>query len=206
MTAVFGFCTLARFVTTKALLDVEPVIANSAAPYFDSEWFDLVLSRIGRTDAKAPQIGFYYVYYPVGHATNDYITGDPKMFSDYRERFVIQSKKAAEVVAEIQRHIEKNDPNSIVMIFGDHGVKISRTVDREKSREFWVQDNHAVLISILDTKNACARPDLGVYNKTFSTAGRVVASVIRCLSVNPERLDQAVNFGGAYDFKDFLYE
>lgn len=204
--AAFGFCTLAKFVTTKALLDVAPVIANSAAPYFDSEWFDLVLSRIGRTDAKGPRIGFYYVYYPVGHAPNDYITGDQKMFSEYRDRFVIQSKKAAEVVTDIQRHVEKTDPNSIVMIFGDHGAKISRTVDREQFREFWVQDNYAVLISILDTENTCARPDLGVYNKTFSTAGRVVASVIRCLSVNPDRLDQAANFGGAYDFDDFLYE
>jgi len=199
-----GFCNLRVFLTTSKLFDLEPVLKDAKSPYFDSAWHQYVISQIKAGVSGPPKFRFYYYYYPIGHASNDFISFDKGMMKAYGERLEIQATKAAEVFRELSDSILQFDPNSIVLIFGDHGTKISRTAGWQQHTEFWVQDNHAVSMAILKTENVCARPDLTRYNQKYYTAGRVVASIFRCISENPDKLDAMVNFRDKFDFEKYL--
>jgi hypothetical protein len=202
---VFGFCTLDRFFATEALLDEEAVIADPDAVYFDSHWHDLVLERIAAPSDR-PRLIFYYYFYPIGHAPNDFVSFDPAQMADYRKRFGIQAVKAEEVLAELYRTVQARDPGAILLFFGDHGPKTSRTADWREHTNYWVIDNHAVLFALMPMQTACAQPDLGTYNGAYHTAGRMVASVLRCLARDPAQLDRAVAFLDKFPFDEYLYE
>ena len=107
---------------------------------------------------------------------------------------------------EIEAVVRERDPGAILTFFGDHGVKISRTINWQEDTAFWVRDNHAVFYAAATSGASCAVPDQpGAYREpTYTTLGRLVASIIRCLADNPEDLDTLVNFTDKFDFSKYL--
>ena len=193
-------------MTTGAIFDLEAVAANPDAAYFDNDWHAFVLRQIEDLTPGKPRLFIYYYYYPIGHAPNDFISGDAAQLAAYRKRFLTQDDKAAEVIDDVVGTIRRVDPGAIIMVFGDHGIKISRTVDWRAETRFWVQDNHAVLAAFLGENNACARPVAAppFAGAGYTTLGRMLASVIHCLAQNGDDLTSIVRFVDKFDFAQYL--
>ncbi|WP_372841388.1 hypothetical protein [Phaeovulum sp.] len=202
----FGFCRLEKYFTTDVIFDLAAVKANPAAPYFDSNWHRVLLERIARPVQPQPRLVIYYYYYPIGHAPNDFVSYDAAQLAAYKQRFLTQADKAAEVIDEIYAAIHRTDPNAIILVFGDHGLKISRTADWNTDTEFWVQDNHAVLAAYLGSGTTCARPQLAPPYEAegYTTLGRMLAGVIRCLAEDGTKLDDIVRFVDKFEFGNYL--
>ena len=201
---VFGFCHLERFVETTDFFDSELLQDDPTAPYLDTDWHEAVLSILS-SPSDEPRLLFYYYFYPIGHAPNDFDSDSPEDLEAYRNRFLTQLPSAERVIREVVETIRENDPDAIVMIFGDHGTKISRTVDWNEDTEFWVLDNHWVLMGLPRSDHPCSEPDLSIYNTSgFYSGGRVAASIVRCLAENPEQLDAIVHFHDRFNFADYL--
>jgi hypothetical protein len=203
----FGFCRFDGYFKTRFIFDLDVLVNNPSAAYFDSEWHKAVVERITDIDPKQPRLQFFYYYYPIGHAPNDFITFNEAQLAAYRNRFKIQAEKAAELIEELFELIGRVDPGAIVMVFGDHGVKISRTADWQTQTELWVQDNHAVALALWGPQNACAVPEMPApySGDGYVTLGRTLAAVVRCLAENPEDLDAIVRFIDKFDFSKYLF-
>ena len=204
----FGFCRMAQFLEDKPIFDLAPVMENPNAAYFDSAWHQKVLARLRAPLADQPQFLIYYYYYPIGHAPNDFDSDDPKQKAAYRDRFAIQAGKLAEVVEELYTTIQQNDPNAVVMFFGDHGTKISRTVNWREETEFWVQDHHAVHLTRAGFGHDCTRASFPetYQGQGYMTIGRTVAATLRCLAREPKDFDQIVEFYDKFDFSQYLFD
>lgn len=200
----FGFCRIFGASGPSLLFDEETDWRDPAVALFDSTWHQMVLDRIGAPEAGSPRLGIYYYYYPVGHAPNNFDSQDPAQLDRYRERFKVQSDLAALVIAEIHAAVQARDPGAILVFFGDHGTKISRTIDWTADTAFWVRDHHAVFYAA--DGDTCGAPDWpGAYRGTsYTTLGRQAASIARCLAANPEDLDTIVEFTDKFDFSKYL--
>jgi hypothetical protein len=189
----FGFCEL------SALMEKRRSGSTSV------EWPDLVLSRIiEKARSHESWVTFHYIYDPIGHAGS--VTHDKAALAEYVEHFKAQSEKAGEILGHMIAAIRENDPEAIVLVFGDHGTWISRELQFTDDPTYFVQDRYAVFASLLKTKHECGQPPALYYNESYTTPSRVMASVMRCLAKDPKAVDEAVNFSADYAFENFLYE
>lgn len=188
----FGFCEWVR--------------RNDAA--IDASWLDwprLVEERMAAT-GDDPWLTLHYLYIPIGHTEADHRTGNADQISKYREKFTANAATAGDILKSLIERIRKDDPGSILFVFGDHGTWLSRTITFEEEPAFFIQDRHGVFAALPKTDNPCSTPDLSIYAKDFNTVGRTVASIIRCLAERPSDVDAAVNFVDDHDFTGFAYE
>jgi len=117
-----------------------------------------------------------------------------------------------------------------VIIMGDHGSWISKSLSSsqlsEEQRKFFVQDRHGVLTALFGQHNACKDGFKAYYSTEeneknitrpvnypsldpvtgFTSSGRVMAGVIRCLTNKPSTFDKAIDFKNSLNFQKFLYE
>ncbi|MCF8493393.1 MAG: DUF2298 domain-containing protein [Sphingomonadaceae bacterium] len=194
----FGFCEFLRQRDVRRQRDVG----------LDDLWLNwprLVEEAMPKRN-EAPQLTLHYIYTPIGHTDANHRTGDQTLFASYRDRFTEGAARAGEVVYSIIERVRKDDPQSVIYIFGDHGTWLSRTISYDENPEFFVQDRYGVFAALPKTANKCSSPDLTVYAKTYNTVGRTIASIIRCLAERPSEVDLAVNFIDDYDFSSFSYE
>ena len=101
----------------------------------------------------------------------------------------------------------RNDPApSLLVVMGDHGPFLSRTVSPNDNPTFVVQDQYGILAAILVNDTGCSTRQLQHYTQTYATPERILAGVIRCLARDPAQFDAAMKFDEAYKFEKFLYE
>lgn len=154
----------------------------------DDDWVDTVLGEIGTSaSSDPPKFKFFYVYRPVGHTPKDYQHTNSSHREAYREYFDRGATMLSAVLEKIAESARRLDPNSIVMVFGDHGVHLSRHIDLEDDSEFYIEDRHIVQTAILDSDNPCAtREAASRFYNGYYTPSRIVASVISCLTGTEE--------------------
>lgn len=190
----FGFCTVG-------------VLFDGPAP--EGKWPDRV-TNIVRQTISAPDdksaFTLHYIINPIGHTTLDYRSSDRKALERYA---LLYRNKAVELAGIMERLVEtvRDDPApSILMIMGDHGPFLSRTIDFEDDPTFVVQDQHGIFAAVLYNDTDCTPQQLQHYTAAFATPERILAGLMRCLASDPERLDAALNFDEAFDFTKYLYE
>jgi len=101
--------------------------------------------------------------------------------------------------------IDNDERPSILVLMGDHGPWISRGVDNA-SRAFRVHDQHGIQLAVLENDTGCPSAELGHYAEGYITPSRLLAGLFRCLAAEPERLDDALDFGEKYAFRKYRYE
>lgn len=190
----FGFCVLARLV---------------AGPNYRELWSARVVDIVRQSaDAPgaAPAFTLHYIFNPIGHYLSYYRSSD----REARERYAAQYHDGAARITGIMERLQtavRDDPApSMLIVMGDHGPFLSRTVSVEDDPTFVVQDQHGILAAVLFNDTACTTEQLQNYTVTFATPERILAGVFRCLARDPARLDAAMKFDEAYEFKNFLYE
>ena len=166
-------------------------LIKQARPQWPSEVMDTI-QQLQMQDR--PQLSFHYIYNPIGHSPRDYRHTNMEQRNTYQDYFLKSATKLDNVLQQLISRINLSDPNSIVVIFGDHGAWLSRGVSPNEDAEFVYKDRHMIELAVLKTENTCASGLAFHYSDTYATPSRVIAGIIRCLAKNPKEIDKLVDF------------
>jgi len=159
------------------------------------DWPNQVLDTIRELSKRAsPQLGVFYIYRPNGHTPGSYNHTNLEMREAYKAYFSEGAENLGGILEDIKELISENDPNAIVIIFGDHGAWLSRGVDKNQDPSFYYTDRHRVAAGVLKSNNPCASKQALYYSKEYTTPSRLFSGVVRCLSSNKGVLDKALKF------------
>lgn len=190
----FGFCSLGSLF---------------AGPEPSAAWPDRVIGVVRRAASSPdtmPEFTLHYIINPIGHTTLDYRSSDREARERYAVIYRDGAARIAGIMEQLQETVRDHPEPSILIVMGDHGPFLSRTVSAEDDPAFVVQDQHGILATILVNNTGCTTQQLQHYTKTFATPARILAGLMRCLARDPTRIDAAMKFDEAYNFENFLYE
>ncbi len=142
----------------------------------------------------------------------DYESQDDResFFTRYQERF----DAAAIVLQQIIDHIEYNDLDAILFVYGDHGAWLSNGMQIEDDPTFFLQDRFGILGGVYPPDRCAAEFD-EAESKGYVTSLDIVHAILECLSGGQSPLREPRNdrFWGSgvpedhsYRYEDFLYE
>lgn len=189
----FGFC-FASDALKKSDMD-------------NASWSARVLASIKEKASNRNErwLTYYYVYEPIGHTPMDFSISDEKAFLAYRQYFRNQVPKLTSFLKELLSTVRTNDPDGIILIFGDHGAWLSRDLEIESGERFWIQDRYGVFAAVVG--NPRCRPGSNfVSNGGFTTPSLILSRLLGCLSGAKFLADAIPGQKWEHDFGLFLYE
>ena len=141
-------------------------------------WFKEIMGLIDEAERSQPGPVFsvFHIYYP-GHTRNDYQTGDPAMFAEYKNKFITRTARVKTWLEDINL-LRQRFPGSIFIVAGDHGPYLSKTEDED--RRFKVLDRHGVALALLNAANLCPWSKLWLEQRRYLTPGRMLAAALAC--------------------------
>ena len=162
-----------------------------------------------------PQFVMAHLYVP-GHVnTRTFRWGDTEQLEKFKARYVKQNAEAARYLELILQHLKANDPNAILLVYGDHGVLQSYELDYYDHPVFVVQDHYGILGGVYPP-DTCAVWFDAAAAQGYMTILDAVHALLRCLSggesalVEPREYARPGYGPGAWDanlnYKEFLYE
>lgn len=83
---------------------------------------------------------------------------------------------------EVMNFIKTEDPNALLVFFGDHGAYLSRQVNPQDDPEFYYKDRNGILIAVAKTNHPCAQRFASYRNDTYNTPSRVMLEIFTCMS------------------------
>jgi len=150
----------------------------------DKKYPEYLFDRI-RAVAKSESqwLTLSYIYFP-GHTKLSYDPYKEEDWAEYRKEFMsFRDAKATSYLLKLIHVVRENDPNSALIIFGDHGAWMSRGLsltdvpkDSPFTKKEVYQDHHAVFAAVYP-KEFC-RPE---FSKPYSII-RIGRSLVKCLS------------------------
>ena len=161
-----------------------------------------------------PQFVMAHMYAP-GHVHKSFLHGNVEQFEAYKSYNIRGSESAARYLDAIIRHLEDDDPDAILLVYGDHGMFLSKGLEFEDDPTFVFQDNYGVLGAVYP-RGACAVWFDEASAKGWMTTLDAVHAILRCLSggesalVEP-RKSRSPRHGPVprnidLDYEEFLYE
>lgn len=121
-------------------------------------------------------------FYMPGHTGSAFRYDNERRFRGYRSRYLDGSGYVAYLLSILLHHLNKHDPQAILLVYGDHGVFLSRNVAFADAPEFVVQDHYGALGGI-HPPDACAQwLDQAQEQLGYLTVLDTVHAVLRCLS------------------------
>lgn len=193
--------------------------------WFRLDWRSTFLppvERIVSVDAAGgPQFVMAHLYKPF-HASASFRYDDLSDLEGFRAGYLRRIEEAAtDYLDRIVRHVEQ-DPDAILLVYGDHGMWVSAGVEFGDDPEFFVQDRYGVLGGVFPP-DACAEWFDAAAAPGWMTLLDAVHAVLRCLSDGKGALVEprtyAIDVGGPpavlppapvappyADFAEFLYE
>ena len=175
----------------------------------------LTAEQVTKMSAKdGPQFVMAHLYTP-GHTDGAFRYTDAEQVERFRDTYLMSANRhAASSLKTIVRHLEENDPDAVVFVYGDHGLFLSQGLDFEDNAEFVVQDNYGILGGVYP-RDTCATWFDEASAQGFMTVLDVVHTLLRCLSGGESALVEATEPRYRYgpiplsielDFREFLYE
>ena len=139
------------------------------------------LERITSVDAAGePQFTMAHLYAP-GHVGPSYRHGSEADLERFRTQYLRGIESAADSLDLIVRHVEREDPGAILLVYGDHGMYVSEGVEFDGDPEFFVQDRYGVLGGVFPP-DACAPWFDRAAAPGWMTLLDAVHAVLSCLS------------------------
>ncbi len=185
--------------------------------YFDDKYDSdnrLIAERITKVSGNGgPQFVMVHLYVP-GHVnTKSFRYGNAEQLEKFKSRYLIKSEEAAQHLDLIIQHLKVNDPNAILLVYGDHGVLQSYELDVKDNPEFVIQDHYGILGGVYP-RDACAAWFDDASSQGYMTILDAVHTLLRCLSggesalikPNEEPIHRYGPMGVKHDYKEFLYE
>lgn len=178
----------------------------------------MTVEQITKTDIDgAPQFVIAYIYTP-GHVDETFRYDVPASLEKYKAKYIKNSNRAAYFLDTIVQHLERNDPDSILFVFGDHGPFLSQGLPFASNREFVIQERYGIWGGIYPP-DACAAWFDDSSSQGYMTILDAAHAILRCLSdgetvyssdlpkyriANWHRLFPKSE--GSLDYKEFVYE
>lgn len=172
-------------------------------------WPDTIMEIVGRAataPAAPPTFTLHYIVNPIGHTAKDYRSSDRQAIERYARGYSSGAARVTGIMERLQDIVRNDGAPSILMVMGDHGPFLSRTVSPSDDPTYVVQDQYGILAAVLVNDTGCTAEQLQHYTQAYATPARILAGVIRCLARDPAGMDAAMKFDEAYEFKNFLYE
>ncbi len=129
-----------------------------------------------------PQFVFTYIYDPIGHTSQEFNYRSSTHFDRYRTHFMEKSVLARDYIKSIVKSIRVLDPKGIVVIFGDHGAYLSRSIDDLEDPTFFYTDRHRIFMAVANGGHECGSPTGHFSNGEFNTPSRLLLDIFTCLS------------------------
>jgi hypothetical protein len=197
----FGYCPLRD-------LKVFDGVINAIR---DKSFFDFIhglIETVARDKHSGPQFYMQHILYP-SH-TLPLFAGSAADNANYKNYFERRSKTAANAMDRMLTEIRTFDPNAIIFLYGDHGAYVSRPVQFEKDRQFFVQDRYGTLGAVINAEQCesyLTPPD----GERFQTNARIAAGLVRCLAGGESPFINEVDFGVLRQipnerFENYVYE
>lgn len=179
----------------------------------------MTVEQITKTDTDGtPQFVIAHIYTP-GHTDKSFRYDVSESLEKYKARYLKEvNGRALSYLETIVRHLERNDPDAIFFVYGDHGPFLSQGLSFADNREFVIQDHYGVLGGIYP-RDACAAWFDDALSQGYLTILDAVHTILRCLSdgesvylSDPPKYRilnwQALPLGseGVLDYKEFIYE
>jgi len=173
--AFWGYCNL-------------PSVTSALSEEESGFWTMEQLIRIVRTaDQRGPQFVLSSVLVP-GHALISLDYRDPADLQGYREQYLDRSNGIAGLMEELLVALRDHDPDAILFVFADHGLKLSHQFDFDNAPRFVVQDRFAIFGGVYP-RDACASWfDETLSHKPWITTLDAVHTILRCLTGGEEAL------------------
>jgi len=141
----------------------------------------LIASFEQQRGTNEPQFFLSYVYSP-GHTKRDFKTNNQEDMAYFRQQFLDRSKVTADILRSIIKYIDSSeDEQSILIVMGDHGPYLSRTINYSDAPQFYIQDRYGIFGGIYP-KERCADHFNHIDAMGYSTPVIVLDHLIRCLS------------------------
>lgn len=157
------------------------LFGNNYGQKFDA-WHERLVSKIKYTASlEEPTLLYASTYKGIGHTSSSYDHNDLNARTAYKNEFIVNSTGFSQQLRTVSEAISQNDPNSILMIFGDHGMYLSRAVDFADDPEFFVEDRHLIMLALRKGGHTCSKPENLDLNKTYLTPARLVFAIFKCL-------------------------
>ena len=173
-------------------------------------WPHQVMKTIEHLPTKASNFTFHYIFTPIGHTSNSFDHTNKVAYNQYLTHFNEQTKTLEALLYELQAMIMQTNPKAIVLVFGDHGTYLSRSDSYSKDPAFYIQDRHAISLSLMQTNHQCADKErVSTYiQNSFATPSKIMAGILRCLAQQPSQIDEVVHFSKKFedDFLQYKYE
>ncbi len=177
--AFWGYCgrRLERKIDTWKLWDI-----LDEAP---------VVEEIEKASARdGPQFVMAHMRGPGHPSRASFRYGDAEQLAWFKNLYIGNIKESARYLGRIIRHLEENDPEAILLVYGDHGPYLSAGMRIKDSRTFIVQDRFGVQGGIWP-RDACATWLDEASAKGWMTILDAVHAVLRCLSGGESALVEA---------------
>jgi hypothetical protein len=201
----WGYCALVRKKAFILTLDRLGIIDWMSPINFLSK-------QIQKAALKdSPQFFLAYIYAP-GHTNKLFDRKNPESVENYKQSYLQKSKLATDYLEEIISLLDKEDPNAILYVFGDHGPLLSRKDIFEDNPAFFVQDRFGIYGGIYPP-DRCTGSISKAYSQAFLTLVQGAHMIIACLSggenayITPEeyRLPK-LGTKTQLRYEDYLYE
>ncbi len=176
---------------------------------------DMSAERVTKVNADdKPQFVMAHLYTP-GHTSSSFRYDDVEQFEEFRRGYINSSERAARYLDLIIRRLEENDPDAILLVYGDHGPFLSRGLQFADDPGFVFQDSLGILGGVYP-RDTCARWFDEASSQGYMTILDAVHALLRCLSggesplIKPKEYTVPWNhqFHGhdGLTYEDFLYE
>ncbi len=164
-----------------------------------NDWPDKVIRYIDEVEKNesGPLFSAYHIYVP-GHAPKDFDIEEEELFQEFINRYSEGLLEAKSIIDNIDR-LRKRHPNSIFIISGDHGTRMSSAVPKSE-RRFITLDNHAVALSMLNASNLCPWSRNWLSEQQYLTPTRMLVAALVC---DPQSRQLTEHFVDDEDFLQF---
>ncbi|MCG7394516.1 hypothetical protein MHY87_16550 [Microvirga sp. ACRRW] len=168
-----------------------------------------LIETIARDKNSGPHFYMQHILYP-SH-TLPLFAGSAKDNDNYKAYFERRSAIAAKAMDRMLTEIRKSDPTAIVFLYGDHGAFVSRPVQFDKDRQFFVQDRYGTLGAVINAEQ-CEPYLTPPEGQRFQTNARIVTGLVRCLAGGESPFINEVDFGVIRQinenerFENYVYE
>ena len=170
-----------------------------------------LLTHLTSVDGEKPRFVIAHIHVP-GHTSRGFSHESRDQLEAFVEGYQRGANSAADYMRRIINHIDNNDPEAILFVFGDHGALLSQLKFEDDPRLF-VHHKYAILGGIYP-RDRCAEYIDEEESRGYMTTLDAAHAILECLSGGQSALveprDHQLRIFGDTTFqvdpKEFLYE
>jgi hypothetical protein len=173
--------------------------------------FDFYMEKLDDIhQSEAPRVVYMHLRPPFHYRGDKMDAPDADKTAEFKQRSNSFLVKAAENLGRITAKIRESGRESIILVFGDHGLALSPEPEDGKISPFYIKDRYSV-IGAMHPANACAghlKPE-GSYE--YITTAQLMRSLVMCLSDGsdpypPGYVHKGIHKQSTFAFDAYRYE